>query len=87
MNDIDPNLCTHLIYTFFGITSDATVRILDPYLDLSENYGRGNIEKFIALKKLNPNLKTMAAIGGWNEGSITFSSVNFLHVENEMEGK
>lgn len=75
VNDIDPNVCTHLIYSFFGLTRDATVRILDPYLDLSENYGRGNIEKFISLKKQNPKLKTMAAIGGWNEGSATFSAV------------
>lgn len=78
VNDIDPNVCTHLIYSFFGLTRDATVRILDPYLDLSENYGRGNIEKFISLKQQNPKLKTMAAIGGWNEGSATFSAVKAI---------
>lgn len=87
MNDIDPNLCTHLIYTFFGITQDATVRILDPYLDLSDNYGRGNIQKFNLLKQQNPKLKTLAAIGGWNEGSATFSAVKFFVLGNSLMAK
>lgn len=83
VNDIDPTLCTHLIYSFFAITSDATVRILDPYLDSSENYGRGNIKKFTELKTKYPKLKTMAAIGGWNEGSATFSAVKATAAKNE----
>jgi chitinase len=31
---IDPNLCTHLIYAFVGINSDAEVTILDPWNDI-----------------------------------------------------
>uniref|UniRef100_A0A7G3ABI5 chitinase n=1 Tax=Lutzomyia longipalpis TaxID=7200 RepID=A0A7G3ABI5_LUTLO len=72
---IDPFLCTHLVYTFFGISSEGGIRILDPYLDLDENYGLGNIRKFNELKKVNPKLKTIAGVGGWNEGSVTFSQV------------
>lgn len=29
----------------------------------------GNYKKFTGLKSYNKNLKTMIAIGGWNEGS------------------
>lgn len=36
-----------------------------------DNYGRGNIKQFNALKNVNPRLKTLAAVGGWNEGSKT----------------
>jgi len=64
-----------LIYTFFGILPDGSFRIIDPYLDLEENWGRGNIKKFNDLKKINPKLKTLAAVGGWNEGSGNFSIV------------
>lgn len=79
VEDIDANLCTHLIYTFFGVTSSGTVRIIDPYLDLEENWGRGNIKKFNNLKLINPKLKTLAAVGGWNEGSRIFSQVKYFN--------
>lgn len=68
-------MCTHAIYTFFGITLDGKLRVLDPYLDLSENWGLGYIDKFNALKRKNPKLKTLAAVGGWNEGSYRYSQV------------
>jgi GH18 family chitinase len=41
VNDIDPKICTHIIYTFFGVTADGGVKYLDPYLDLTDNYGKG----------------------------------------------
>ncbi|XP_075167829.1 chitinase 8 [Haematobia irritans] len=72
-SDIDPFLCTHLMYAFFGIEESGELRIIDPYLDLEDNFGRGNIRKFNALKLQNPTLKTLAAVGGWNEGSKKFS--------------
>lgn len=72
---IDPYLCTHLMYAFFGINEDGTIRIIDPYLDLEENWGRGHIRKFNSLKSINPTLRTIAAVGGWNEGSKKFSTV------------
>ena len=64
------------MYTFFGITDYGEIRIIDPYLDLEENWGRGNIKKFNNLKQQNPQLKTFAAVGGWNEGSHNFSIVS-----------
>lgn len=78
VENINPDLCTHLIYTFFGIGQDGSIRILDGYLDLEDNWGRGNIGKFVALKQKNPKLKTLAAIGGWNEGSLSFSMVSLF---------
>ncbi|GFG35165.1 hypothetical protein Cfor_12741 [Coptotermes formosanus] len=68
---IDPNLCTHLIYSFVGINSNAQVTILDPWNDID----LGAIRRFNALRNQNPNLKTMAAIGGATAGSDTFSQV------------
>ncbi|XP_055626833.1 chitinase-3-like protein 1 [Toxorhynchites rutilus septentrionalis] len=75
IENINPFLCTHLIYGFFGINEDGSIRIIDPYLDLEENWGRGHVKRFNALKSVNPSLKTMAAVGGWNEGSRKFSLV------------
>ncbi|XP_046404203.1 chitinase-3-like protein 1 [Ischnura elegans] len=72
---IDPSLCTHVIYSFVGIGEDAAVNILDTWNDLSINGGKGAIQRFNALKSRNPSLKTIMAIGGWNQGSATFSRV------------
>lgn len=75
IDHIDPFLCTHLVYAFFGINEDGSIRIIDPYLDLEENWGRGHVKRFNGLKAVNPDLKTLAAVGGWNEGSKKFSIV------------
>ncbi|EDW91309.1 chitinase-3-like protein 1 [Drosophila yakuba] len=75
VEDIDPFLCTHLIYAFLGIEETGQLRVIDAYLDLEENSGRGNIKSFNALKLKNPVLKTLVAVGGWNEGSKRFSLV------------
>nr|XP_029722349.1 chitinase-3-like protein 1 [Aedes albopictus] len=73
VDNIDPHLCTHLAYAFFGLEADGTVVVLDPWLDLDT--GRGNIRRFNELKNVNPNLKTLAAIGGYNQESDVFSRV------------
>ncbi|XP_062127893.1 chitinase-3-like protein 1 [Drosophila sulfurigaster albostrigata] len=75
VDNIDPFLCTHLVYAFMGIKESGELRIIDPYLDLEDNGGKGNIKKFNALKLKNPTLKTLMAVGGWNEGSKRFSIV------------
>ncbi|XP_016929885.3 chitinase-3-like protein 1 [Drosophila suzukii] len=75
VEDIDPFLCTHLIYAFLGIDETGQLRVIDAYLDLEDNGGRGNIKSFNALKLKNPVLKTLVAVGGWNEGSKRFSLV------------
>lgn len=142
--NINPYLCTHLIYAFGGFTKDNTLKPFDKYQDiekgmlnllystliirgtvltpnvvqrkyshqycdlaikllskqiwnfsvrvsslceLAKNYQAsacsrntnsivfltGGYAKFTGLKTYNKNLKTMLAIGGWNEGSTKFS--------------
>ncbi|VEN58841.1 unnamed protein product [Callosobruchus maculatus] len=71
VTDIKPNLCTHAIYCFIGLNEDGTVKVMDPYLDIDLGY----MKKFNDMKKQNPSLKTMVAIGGWNEGSLKYSAM------------
>ncbi|XP_075986238.1 acidic mammalian chitinase-like isoform X2 [Anticarsia gemmatalis] len=75
VENIDPLACTHLIYSFAGINEQGTVIALDPWLDLPDNWGRNNYGKFNALKEKNPSLKTLLAVGGWNEGSAKYSKM------------
>nr|AZS52293.1 chitinase 6-2 [Plutella xylostella] len=67
--NINPYLCTHLIYAFGGFTKDNAFKPFDKYQDIE----KGGYAKFTGLKTYNKNLKTLLAIGGWNEGSSRFS--------------
>ncbi|XP_035701862.1 probable chitinase 2 [Folsomia candida] len=67
VEDIDPNICTHLIYGTVGLTLDGVMQVLDPWNDLEENDGRGAMRRFTNLKQANPNLKTLLGFGGWND--------------------
>ncbi|CAD6225809.1 GSCOCT00005737001.2-RA-CDS [Cotesia congregata] len=72
IENIDPHLCTHLVYTFVGLKG-SSIRVLDPWQDLPTNYGKDGFRRFNKLKLKNPALKTLVAIGGWNEGSRKYS--------------
>lgn len=80
VEDIDPFLCTHLIYTFAGLDPHThRIKSLDPWNDLYDNYGKGAFLRFTTgLKQKNPQLKTLLAIGGWNEGSETYSEMSAI---------
>jgi len=67
--NINPYLCTHLIYAFAGLGKDDEIQTFDKYQDLE----KGGYGQFAALKTYNRDLKTLIAIGGWNEGSRRFS--------------
>ncbi|XP_052068082.1 chitinase-3-like protein 1 isoform X1 [Mytilus californianus] len=69
---IDPFLCTHVIYAF-GKVSGNTIQ---PYEqnDIKEN-SKGQYEMASELKLINPELKILLAIGGWNHGSEPFSAL------------
>lgn len=41
-----------------------------------------NFGEFNALKQKNPKLKTILAVGGWNEGSAKYSVVSFITLIN-----
>ncbi|XP_076657145.1 chitinase-3-like protein 1 [Halictus rubicundus] len=75
VSDINPSLCTHMIYTFIGINTDGTVKILDPWADLPDGGGKNGFGQFVARSKQSSGTKAMIAIGGWNEGSVKFSQV------------
>ncbi|XP_061486368.1 chitotriosidase-1-like [Rhineura floridana] len=65
--NIDPKLCTHLVYAFAGMDNNkiTTVEWNDETL----------YKEFNALKQMNPKLKTLLAIGGWTFGSAKFSTM------------
>ena len=76
VEDIDPFLCTHLVFGFAGLDArNYTIRALDPYNELEENWGKGAFKRFTGLKKSNPQLVTLLAIGGWNEGCTKYSQM------------
>jgi chitinase len=49
---IDPNLCTHLIYAFMGINSNAEITILDPSNDITKS-------EYLLIMSLNFNAVSM----------------------------
>ena len=51
-------------------------KVLDPYVDLSDNGGDGGYDRFTALKTQNSALKTTLSVGGWEEGPEKFSAVS-----------
>jgi chitinase len=80
VSSIDPFACTHLIYSFVRISSNFTLVSHDPYLDLSgKDSGGGRrisgYSKAVGLKKVNPALKVMFSVGGWDAGSQIFSDL------------
>jgi len=73
---VDATLCTHLIYSFAGLDSaNWTIKSLDPWMDLEDEYGLAGFKKATDLKKKHPHLKVTLAIGGWNEGSAKYSEM------------
>lgn len=53
------------------------IDVFDSYLDVGDQNsgGLGMYKKFNELRKRNPHLTTMVAIGGWNEGSTKYSEM------------
>uniref|UniRef100_A0A8D0GV28 Acidic mammalian chitinase n=1 Tax=Sphenodon punctatus TaxID=8508 RepID=A0A8D0GV28_SPHPU len=67
-NNVDPNLCTHLIYAFATMNQHK----IAPYEWNDEDR---LFPEFQALKKSNPKLVTLLAIGGWNFGTQKFTEM------------
>lgn len=66
--NIDPYLCTHLVYSFAKINRNTDTLAMYEWND-DKLYPRFN-----ALKQKDPNLKTLLAVGGWNhEGNVSKS--------------
>lgn len=64
--NVDPNLCTHLIYAFSVISSSNELSTYEWNDDVL-------YKSFNALKNRNPQLKTLLAVGGWNFGTSQFT--------------
>lgn len=76
LEDLEPALCTHLIYSFAGLNETTnTIKSLDPWQDLETDYGKAGYKRIVALKEKYPHLKVTLAIGGWNEGSPKYSNM------------
>uniref|UniRef100_A0A3B4DSV0 chitinase n=1 Tax=Pygocentrus nattereri TaxID=42514 RepID=A0A3B4DSV0_PYGNA len=65
-SNVDPFLCTHLIYAF-SMINHANELVTYEWNDETL------YQAFNALKNRNPTLKTLLAVGGWNFGSNQFS--------------
>jgi chitinase len=57
---LDATKLTHINYAFANIGSDLKITLGYPDVDPT------NIQKLNALKKINPKLKTLIAVGGWS---------------------
>nr|XP_022907361.1 chitinase-3-like protein 1 [Onthophagus taurus] len=71
VSNIDPNSCTHIIYAFVGLNYDNTIKVLDSW----QSVDLAGFANFNNLRTRNSKLKTLIAIGGWNEGSSTYSAM------------
>nr|BAP90827.1 chitinase [Prionace glauca] len=65
--NVDPCLCTHLIYAFAGMRSN---QISTYEWDDVKLY-----HEFNSLKNKNKDLKTLLSVGGWNFGTQKFSAM------------
>jgi chitinase len=65
--DIDPFLCTHILYGFASMTGNQ----LSPYEwdDDNTDWSTGLYGRFTNLKQQNPDLVLLLAVGGWNFGT------------------
>ncbi|NP_001034516.3 chitinase 2 precursor [Tribolium castaneum] len=69
--NIDPNICTHINYAFLGVYPNGTLQMIDEWGDIE----KGNFAEVEALKEINPNLKTIISIGGWNAGNAILAPI------------
>ncbi|XP_023649207.1 acidic mammalian chitinase-like [Paramormyrops kingsleyae] len=64
--NVDPHLCTHLIYAFSVINHNNEI--------VTYEWNDDSLYRsFNALKQRNPQLKTLLAVGGWNFGTSQFT--------------
>ena len=75
-------LCTHAAFGFAGLNRNTyEIRVLDPWNELETNYGKGAYNRFTKLKLINPNLKTLLSVGGWNEGDKN-KNISISHIQH-----
>ncbi|ELT89997.1 hypothetical protein CAPTEDRAFT_147126, partial [Capitella teleta] len=72
--DVDPHLCTHVIFAFADIIKGKYLKA-SSWNDLPNGKDEGLYARTIALKRENPRLKVLLAVGGWRIGSDPFIPV------------
>merc|ERR1712002_53192 len=73
--DIDPRLCTHIMYAFVNLTENFELAPFEPAIELSVNGKKGSYEILQDHKKTNPKLKTIISLGGWEHPNINFTNL------------
>lgn len=71
--DIDARFCTHISYAFATLKNGELAAF--EWNDDDTPYAEGMYKQVNNVKKQNPGLKTLLAIGGWNMGSNLFSDM------------
>uniref|UniRef100_A0A2S2Q2H3 Putative chitinase 3 n=1 Tax=Sipha flava TaxID=143950 RepID=A0A2S2Q2H3_9HEMI len=72
--DIDPDLCTHVIFAF-GWLKKGRLSSFESN-DESKDGKVGLYDRIKNLKKANPKLKTLLALGGWSFGTQKFKDMS-----------
>lgn len=72
--DIDPFLCTHVIFAF-GWIKDGKLTSFEAGDVSSEGGKLGLYQRVVGLKAKNPKLKVLLAIGGWSFGTAKFKKM------------
>lgn len=72
--DLPADLCTHVIYAF-GWMKKGKLSSLEAN-DESVDGKVGLYERMMALKKTNPDLKVLLAVGGWSFGTAKFKEMS-----------
>ena len=71
--DIDPYLCTHVLFAF-GWIKDGKLTSFEAN-DVAGDGKLGLYQRVLGLKAINPKLKILLAIGGWSFGTAKFKEV------------
>lgn len=56
------------------------MKVYDPWIDIDN----GGYARFVALKQINPALKALIALGGWNDSHFTTSYSDLVSNEAYM---
>lgn len=64
--DINAHFCTHLMYAFTVLDPESlTIKVHDSWADVDNRF----FHRLVDLKKKNPKLKVLMALGGWNDSA------------------
>ncbi|RWS30606.1 Chitotriosidase-1-like protein, partial [Leptotrombidium deliense] len=74
IENIDPCVCTHMIYKFAMLHNGYIIQPEKPQFELNtpNNGNNGLYRRFNSMKNANPNLSTMIAVGGGDQNFINY---------------